>query len=173
MSIIKGDIICENCGKKIDKQLLENLLISEITIKEKAIEANEKLNDLLEGLKKITSENKKLNDMCAALKSLELLIDELGDIKLSRLVKVCDIIRNNLPNPLFLDRDGEDIHYERNYSIKNGKKKQGEVKIKYDGDILTAYVSLEKIGNNSFVINEERVIEVLHFIESINCKKDS
>lgn len=172
MPIINGEIYCPKCNEKIDKQLIKEILVSEAKIKNEATEISDKIKCIMDDIDTISKENKKFIKLYNALCGLELLIDQLGDAKLSRLVNVTSIIEKNLPNPLKLERKGEDIHYERNFFIKDGRSKRGEIQIKYDGDLLKAYIILNKIGENSFIINDERVIEVLHFIESINCKKE-
>lgn len=172
MPISNGEIYCSKCNEKIDKQLIKEILVSEAKIKDEATEISDKIKCIIDDINKISKENKKFINLFNTLSSLELLIDQLGDVKLSRLVKVTSIIEKNLPNPLQLERKGEDIHYERNFFIKDGRNRQGEIQIKYDGDLLKAYILLNKIGENSFIINDERVIEVLHFIESINCKRE-
>lgn len=172
MPIINGELYCQKCNERIDKQLIKEILVSEIKIKNEATEISDKIKAVMDDIDKFNSEKKNFIKLYNSLQGLELLIDQLGDVKISRLVKVTAMIEKNIPNPLHLDKKGDDIHYERNFLIKDGKNRRGEMSIKYDGDLLKAYILLDKIGENSFIINDERIIEVLHFIESINCKKD-
>lgn len=172
MPIINGEIYCEKCGVKIDKQLIRELLVSETKIKDEATEISDKIKSVIDDINKLNSEKNKFTKLYNTLISLELLVDQLGDAKLSRLEKISLMIDKNIPNPLHLEKKGDDMHYERNFLIKDGKNRRGEIQLKYQDELLKAYILLDKIGENSFVISNERIIEVLHFIESINCKKE-
>ena len=171
MPIYNGEIFCK-CGEKFDKQPIIDILLSESKIKDEAIEIEEKIKGINDDIKRLNKEQCKLSSLCATLYSLELLIDELGDSKFYNIVRVSKIIEKNIPSPLILRKKGEDKHYERNYFICIGNKDKGEIQLGYDGDFLTAHIILYGIGENNFIINDERILEVLHFVESINCKKE-
>lgn len=172
MPIVNGEIICPKCGERNDKQIIKDFFANQDKLKEETFEVNIKLKETLDNLCKISKEQERIKLLYETLNSLELLLSQTGDTKLMKLLKSISIIESNLPNSLFLYEKTTNSPYKKSYSIKENKSIKGTLEIYYNGDLLTADVILNSIGENSFTINDDRVIEVLHFIESIYYKKN-